>query len=105
VASPVDQARAAAWTAELLRKAADIARQQSMLASQRAEVTRAVAVSEQEEAALTPDPNHAAPRAQRVKLLQDEARVLDVEAATLQAESDRLLAQARTAEQRAKMVR
>ena len=38
-----------------------------------------------------------------VKLLLDEARVLEAEAATLEKESDRLLAQARTAEQRARM--
>lgn len=101
----MDQARAAAWTAGLLRKAADIARQQSELASRRAEVTRAVAVSEQAEAAVALDPNHSAPRARRVKLIEDEARVLDAEAATLSKEADRLLAQARTAEQRARMSR
>jgi len=103
VASPGDQARAATRTAELLRRAGEIAREQAALVLQRAEVTRAVAVSEEAEASATADPNHAAPRAQRVKLLLDEARVLEAEAATLEKESDRLLAQARTAEQRARM--
>jgi hypothetical protein len=82
-----------------------MARQQSILTAQRAEVSRAVAASEEAEAALITDPNHAAPRAQRVKLVKDEARVLDLEAATLEKESERLLAQARTAEQRAKLTR
>lgn len=103
VASPEDLARAALQTADLLRRAAEIARQQSLLASQRAELTRAVARSEEAEAALMTDPNHAAPREQRVKLLQDEARVLDLEAQTLDKESERMLSQARTAEQRAKL--
>ena len=103
VAPPGDQSRAAARTAELLRRTAGIARQQAQLAFQRAEITRAVAVSEQAEAALAHDPNHAAPRAQRVKHLTNEARVRDAEAATLERESVRLLAQGRTAEQRARM--
>jgi len=100
VDSPSERARAARKTAELLRQAAEIARQQAALAARRAEVSRAVAASELEEARLTQDPNHAAPRAQRVKLLEDEARVLKLEAETLRRESDRLMAQARTAEQR-----
>ena len=45
----------------------------------------------------------ADPRAQRVKLLEDEARVLVLEAQTLERESDRLLSQARTAEQRGRL--
>jgi hypothetical protein len=38
-----------------------------------------------------------------VKLLEDEARVLDGEAHTLEHESNRLLSQARAAEQRGKL--
>jgi len=38
-----------------------------------------------------------------VKLLEDEARVLELEAQTLEHESVRLLSQARTAEQRARL--
>ena len=95
-----ERVRAALRTAELLRRAADIARQQSELALRRAAISHAVAASEEEEARNTSDPNHAAPRAQRVKLLEDEARVLKLEAETLRRESDRLMAQARTAEQR-----
>jgi hypothetical protein len=63
-----------------------MARQQAKLTVQRAEVTRAVAAR---------DPNHAAPRAQRVKLLEDEVRVLMAEAMTLEKEAERLLVQAR----------
>jgi hypothetical protein len=98
-----ERGRAALRTAELLRQAAEIARQQAELAMQRAEVTRAVAASEQEEAEHTRDPNHAAPRAMRVKLLEDEARVITAEAETLRREASRLLSQARTAEQRGRL--
>ena len=98
-----ERARAALRTAELLRQTAELARQQAELAVQRAELTRAVAASEQEEAELTRDPNHAAPRAMRVKLLEDEARVLTMEAETLRREASRLLSQARTAEQRGRL--
>ena len=100
---PSERALAALRTAKLLRQAADIARQQAALAMKRAGVSREVAASEQEEAGLTRDRNHAAPRAQRVKLLEDEARVLELEAKTLERESDRLLSQARTAEQRGRL--
>jgi len=101
--SPSERSRAALRTAELLRRSADITRQQAELTLQRAEISRALAASEEEEAKHTRDPNHAAPRAQRVKLLEDEARVLTAEAMTLQKESERLLAQAKTAEQRGRL--
>jgi hypothetical protein len=58
-----ERARTALRTAELLRKAAEIARQQAELTARRAEVSFAAAASELAEARLTPDPNHAAPRA------------------------------------------
>jgi hypothetical protein len=38
-----------------------------------------------------------------VRLLEDEARVLRAEAVTLQKESERLLSQAKTAEQRGRL--
>ena len=101
--APSERAQAALRTAELLRQAADIARQQAALALRRAEVSSAVAASERKAAKLTHDPSHAAPRERRVKLLEDEARVLELEAQTLEHESVRLLSQARTAEQRARL--
>jgi hypothetical protein len=66
------------------------------------EAARAVAEAELEEARLHRDPNHAAPREQRVKLLEDVAKVMDSEAEVLDSEAERLLSQARTAEQRAR---
>lgn len=89
---------AALRTAELIRKEAEIARQQ---ADRRADASRAVAGAELEEARLQRDPIHAAPREQRVKLLEDVARLIDGEAEVLDREADQLLSQARTAEQRA----
>lgn len=93
---------AALRTAELIRREAEIARQQAALTRRRAEASRAVAESELEEARLHRDPNHAAPRAQRVKLLEGAARVMDSEAAVLDGAADRLLSEARTAEKRAR---
>lgn len=60
-----------------------------------------MAGAELQEARLQRDPIHAAPREQRVKLLEDVARLIDGEAEVLDREADQLLSQARTAEQRA----
>ncbi len=69
---------------------------------QRAEAARAVAEAELQEARLHRDPVHAAPREQRVKIIEDAARVMESEADTFDREADRLLSQARTADQRAR---
>ena len=51
--APSERTRAALRTAELLRRAADITRQQAELIVQRADLSRALAASEEEEAKHT----------------------------------------------------
>ena len=93
---------AALRTAQLIRAEAEIAQHQTALARRRAAACRAVAEAERAEALLHLQPVHAAPREQRVKLLEDQARVIDSEAEVFDREAERLLSQARTAEQRAR---
>jgi hypothetical protein len=103
VTAPLSRlAQAALRTAELIREEAAVACEQAENTRRRASTSRAVAEAELEEARLHQDPNHAAPRKQRVKLLEDVAKVIDSEAAELDSEAERLLSQAGTAEQRAR---
>jgi hypothetical protein len=94
---------AALRTADLLQKAAGIVRRQAELTRERAELSRAIAESEREEGKLDLDAIRAIPRFRRVKLLEGEARVLLREAEVLDTEGERLLAQSRTAELRARL--